>query len=143
MFFAIFAAIGFFAILWDLVLPVLITGFNSKISKELALEMLKLMVNVGLGLIAADLGLVSWSMYVGHKKASLASAEPRRSREVGLVASVTFVFLVLSILAVLASISYLGEYATRGSFVWPLLFMVCGMAGVFYLLYLSAAQQGT
>lgn len=115
-------------------------GFNSPISKELALEMLKLMVNVGLGLVAANLGLVSWSVYVRHKKAGLASAEPRRSREVGLVASVTFVFLVLSILAVLSSISYLGEYATRGSFVWPLLFMGCGTIGVLYLLYLSATQ---
>jgi cytochrome bd-type quinol oxidase subunit 2 len=139
----ILAAFGFFVILRNLVLPVFLSGFSSQMPKELALEMLKLMANVSLCLIAADLTLVGLATYVMQKKADTTAPERRRLREVGQAASVTLVFLALSFLTVLASMSYLGEYATRRDFVFPLLFMVCGVVGILYLLYLNTAEQDT
>lgn len=46
---------------------------------------------------------------------------------------ITFVLFASSILSVLPSMSYLGEYVTPVILVWPILFMVCGMVGILIL----------
>jgi hypothetical protein len=134
----IFAAVGFFIILWGIFLPVVIYGFNPRMPRGSAVEVLKGIAAADLAMMAADFGLVGVHMYVGRKRTGVGNREPSRRREVGRAASLTFLSLVASFISVYASMSYLDEYVTRATLVWPLLFMLSGIVGILYLLSLSA-----
>lgn len=123
----IFSGYGFLVVMWTLVLPVLIAGFNPRISGELASQILN-------GIISVDLALIGYGLYVGLRSTSRALVRST---------SATLLLLVASILSVLFSMSYLDQYVTPVIFAWPLFFMVCGVLAVLYLLSLrkqSSAQ---